>query len=257
MLPHEGLTAGQDERVDPDGHPPVPEKDDAGDVHDLAELRALEDQPDESSPEDRQRRLLILAALLTLLVVCGGLAGFLALASNRTRTAAAPAASTATATPTPTPTPAAATVTPVNLGPADYVGRPVADVQARLTAQQLLVSLRPLQTSAIADGSVISLDRVGAVLPGTTVTVTYAVAPPRAPAPPPRPTHRSTPTPTQKHAPRPTPAAPSTPAPTPDVPVPTVPPPSGTFGVPGNAVQAWVEQNWGHRTAGSSRTPGG
>jgi serine/threonine-protein kinase len=144
-------------------------------------------------PERRRRWSLVLAALLTLVVVSGGTYGVLELASRRTDAAAAAG------------TPA---VQPVSLTAADYVGRPVDAVRAELTGRGLQVSLRPLQTSDVADGSVIALDPVGQVPPGTVVTVTHAVAP------------------------------------TPGVPVPLpVPLPTGVPGLSDNPWLEWAQQN--------------
>jgi serine/threonine-protein kinase len=88
----------------------------------------------------------------------------------------------------------------VSLSSADYVGRPVAEVQAELIERGLQVTLKPLQTGDVPDGQVIDLDPVGQVLPGAAVTVTYAVAPP-----PPTPTPTPTPEATPEATPAPTP----------------------------------------------------
>ncbi|MGZ4670082.1 MAG: protein kinase domain-containing protein [Blastococcus sp.] len=94
----------------------------------------------------------------------------------------------------PRTTPASTSPAAVHLTAADYVGRPVAGVQAALVARGLQVHLVPVTTAATAPGQVTAVAPVGDVAPGSTVTVSYAVAPVVVP----------TPTPT----PRPTPQAP-------------------------------------------------
>jgi serine/threonine-protein kinase len=69
----------------------------------------------------------------------------------------------------------------VALSTGDYVGRPVAEVQAELLARGLQVTLRPVQTPDVPDGQVIAVDPAGQLSPGTLVTLTHAVAPPPAP----------------------------------------------------------------------------
>jgi eukaryotic-like serine/threonine-protein kinase len=76
-------------------------------------------------------------------------------------------------------TPTAAPTVDVNAG--DYLGRPVAEVQADLISQGLTVQLRPIQTADAADGEVLAVEPVGPQSPGASVTVTSAVAPPPAP----------------------------------------------------------------------------
>jgi serine/threonine-protein kinase len=69
------------------------------------------------------------------------------------------------------------------LAAGNYIGRPVADVQAELSVFGLAVTLRPLTTTDVPDGTVIAVDPVGELTPGSPVTLTHAVAPPPAPAP--------------------------------------------------------------------------
>ncbi|MGY2001575.1 protein kinase domain-containing protein [Blastococcus sp. SYSU DS1024] len=79
---------------------------------------------------------------------------------------------------------------PVVLTAADFVGRPVAEVEAELAAAGLGVDLLGRESAAVPADHVLALAPVGAVAPGTVVTVTYAVAPPEpepGPAPQPAP----------------------------------------------------------------------
>jgi serine/threonine-protein kinase len=75
----------------------------------------------------------------------------------------------------------------VLLRSADYVGRPVDDVEAELVGLGLRVDRHAEQTGAAAPGTVLDVGPVGSVSPGQVVTVTYAVAPdvpaPSSPAP--------------------------------------------------------------------------
>jgi serine/threonine-protein kinase len=83
------------------------------------------------------------------------------------------------------PTPA--TVAMVELAAAEFVGRPVRDVQAELVARGLQVSVAPVETAAAPAGQVLSVEPVGSVAPDTVVTVSYAVPPVVVPAPPEQP----------------------------------------------------------------------
>ena len=69
----------------------------------------------------------------------------------------------------------------VDVSAEDYLGRPVAEVEAALTGLGLSVQLRPIQTADATDGTVLAVEPVGRLAPGQVVTVTPAVAP--APAP--------------------------------------------------------------------------
>ncbi|SHG37559.1 serine/threonine protein kinase [Geodermatophilus nigrescens] len=127
-----------------------------------------------SAPRRRRGLLLALGALLAALAVVG-----VVLANAGDGGDATPAAPTTTSSaPAPAPDPTVAVTA------ADHVGRPVGEVQQELTARGLQVTLRPVTTADVPDGQVITLDPVGALAPGTVVTVTHAVAPPPAPAPP-------------------------------------------------------------------------
>jgi eukaryotic-like serine/threonine-protein kinase len=76
-----------------------------------------------------------------------------------------------------TPTVAPAVV--VDAG--DYLGRPVAEVEADLIGLGLSVQLRPIQTADAIDGEVLAVEPVGRLSPGQLVTVTPAVAPSATP----------------------------------------------------------------------------
>ncbi|MCZ2839982.1 protein kinase domain-containing protein [Modestobacter sp. VKM Ac-2985] len=170
-------------------------------------LPPAEDEDDlDAEPGRRRRWPFLVATLLAFLVAMGSTFGLLQLATDRAdpQPVAQPAP---TAAPAP---PSEPVVQLVSLSTVDYVGRPVAEVQAELVERGLVPTLRPLQTGDVADGSVIALDPVGQVLPGAAVTLTHAVAPPPPPPPPPPPAPEPAPAP----APAPTPAA--EPAPTED-----------------------------------------
>ncbi|WP_236835168.1 protein kinase, partial [Blastococcus sp. KM273129] len=73
---------------------------------------------------------------------------------------------------------------PVVLAAADFVGRPVAEVEAELASVGLGVELVGRESDAVPADHVLELAPVGAVAPGTVVLVTYAIAPPEPePAP--------------------------------------------------------------------------
>jgi serine/threonine-protein kinase len=69
------------------------------------------------------------------------------------------------------------------LAAADYVGRPVDEVEAALGVLGLAVERVAVETAEHAPGLVTAISPSGAVSPGDHVTVSYAVAPPPAPAP--------------------------------------------------------------------------
>jgi eukaryotic-like serine/threonine-protein kinase len=147
--------------------------------------------PDTPAPgaPGRTRRGAVLAGLLALLALAV-VGVVLALtsgdpegtaASPTTTSSPAPSSAAATA-PTPVPTSSSAPTStgpvPVDVVAADLVGRPLADVRAALTGLGLLVQPQPVVTGEVPADQVTAVAPEGAVLPGQTVTVTYAVAPP-------------------------------------------------------------------------------
>ena len=78
----------------------------------------------------------------------------------------------------------AGTVQPVPVRAADLVGRPVEVAEAALVEQGLGVQRTARETPDTAPGLVVEVGPVGAVPPGTVITLAYAVAPP-APTPTP------------------------------------------------------------------------
>jgi serine/threonine-protein kinase len=77
----------------------------------------------------------------------------------------------------------APTSSSVILAAADYVGRPVDDVESALGALGLAVERVAVETGEHAPGTVTAISPAGAVSPGALIAVSYAVAPPSAPAP--------------------------------------------------------------------------
>jgi eukaryotic-like serine/threonine-protein kinase len=147
-------------------------------VDDLRAGRPLPPLPDEPRTLPlarawRRRRRRLLAPVAALVVGAGLGVGALQLLAMP---------------PTATPTVAqAAPAAGVLLRSADYVGRPVDDVEAELVGLGLRVDRHAEQTGAAAPGTVLDVGPVGSVSPGQVVTVTYAVAPdvpaPSSPAP--------------------------------------------------------------------------
>jgi eukaryotic-like serine/threonine-protein kinase len=151
-------------------------------------LPVLGAEPDPPSGKPRVplqavgRRLAVGAAIgvvavLALVAVAVGLLG---------GNPAGPAAGTTTGQPTgQTAEPAAQTTaeTPptIDLVAADFVGRPVADVQAELTALGLVPQLQPVQTADVPEGQVTAVDPLTGLVSGSPVTVSHAVAPPAPP----------------------------------------------------------------------------
>jgi protein kinase-like protein len=62
----------------------------------------------------------------------------------------------------------------------DYVGRPVGVVEGELAGRGFAVTLVPVERSDVPDGQVTAVAPSGPVAPGSTLTVTHAVAPPPA-----------------------------------------------------------------------------
>jgi serine/threonine-protein kinase len=136
------------------------------------------DEPD-GAPPSRHRRLLV--PLVGLLAVAAIVFGIVQTFGADTPAASTSPAPTTSAAPTPAPAPR------LLLASANYVGRPVGEVQAELTVFGLTVTLRPLTTTDVPDGTVIAVDPLGELSPGSPVTLTHAVAPPPAPEPEPAP----------------------------------------------------------------------
>ena len=95
---------------------------------------------------------------------------------------AAPSSATKSRTPSPTPSASVATVT---VRASDYLGRPVADARSALETAGLVVRVTSVSSTAGA-GSVVGVSPTGTVRRGSTVTLTVATAPTKAP---PRPRH--------------------------------------------------------------------
>jgi serine/threonine-protein kinase len=142
-------------------------------LHSTAVLPAVLPAP---APEGRRpaRRMLVpVLALSALVAVAVGLLQTLGSGGGSAAGTTSPSA--------PSSAPATAPA-PIQVRAEDYVGRPVADVQAALTALGLQVQLRPIQTADVPDQQVIAVDPVGDLTAAQQVVVTHAVAPP-APAP--------------------------------------------------------------------------
>ncbi|GAB5078332.1 protein kinase domain-containing protein [Arthrobacter sp. AD-310] len=101
-------------------------------------------------------------------------------ATSAPATSASPTRTSPAATPTPTrntPTPTQETV---NVIPAAYLGKDYRQVQSELSNLGLAVTVEPLQTNEAAPGRVVGLNPTGPLPVGSSITVTYAVAPPAA-----------------------------------------------------------------------------
>jgi hypothetical protein len=146
-----------------------------------------------AAPASSGRRALVRMALgaLAVLIVLAAVIGVLQHSSGSAGLAAARTgpATTAGVAVTSTPATTAARTTPsaprtVHVAAAGYLRRPVAQVRAALVALGLHVKLTPVTTRAVGAGLVTALAPTGDLPPGSTVTVSYAVAPVVAPAPP-------------------------------------------------------------------------
>jgi eukaryotic-like serine/threonine-protein kinase len=104
-----------------------------------------------------------------------------------------PPAAGSTATPPATSSSAPAAPTTVTVDAADLVGRPLAEVQAELTALGLAVEVADVATADVAPGLVTAVGPEGELTPGDTVTVSVATAPPVAPVAPAPPVVSQTP----------------------------------------------------------------
>jgi serine/threonine-protein kinase len=119
----------------------------------------------------------VLAAFAVVAVLVGALAG-----PGGPNPASGAGGSSSRSSPSSPATPA-----PVDVVAGDLVGRPLAEVQAELAARGLQVQTTPVVTGAVGAGLVTAVTPVGALAPGTAVTLSYAVAPVVAPAPAPAP----------------------------------------------------------------------
>jgi serine/threonine protein kinase len=151
-----------------------------------------EDTPPEEEPRGRSPWLIALIVLLVLAALA--LAAFLLtplLAGNDDEPSSAPITSSASASPsasesesptaeetTPEPTSAAPT-TPeaIVVDAAAYQGRPIDVVVAELNALGFSVNQQPEVTDEFAPGTVLTLNPVGPLPPGSQITVTFAEAP--------------------------------------------------------------------------------
>jgi serine/threonine-protein kinase len=126
----------------------------------------------------RRRAALAAAAVLALLVVTVVGLGLLGGGAESPAAEQNPQSTPTTTEPTTEPAPET-----IDLVAADYVGRPVAEVQAELAGLGLVVQLAPVQTADVPDGSVTAVDPSAGLADGAVVTVAHAVAPPPAPVP--------------------------------------------------------------------------
>jgi hypothetical protein len=126
--------------------------------------------------------LVVLAAVIGILQHSNGSAG-LASARTGTATTAGVAVTSTPVTTAPTTTAPSAPRT-VHVAASGYLRHPVSQVRAALIALGLQVKLTPVTTRAVGAGLVTALAPAGDVPVGSTVTVSYAVAPVVVPAPP-------------------------------------------------------------------------
>ena len=127
-------------------------------------------------PERRRPTGLIAGAAAAILLIAALVGGIGVLSGGDGESSAATTTTTAEQ-----PSTAAQTPPTVTLDPAAYLGRPVTEVQAELTALGLTVALQPVQTADVAEGAVTALTPTDGLLAGATVTVSHAVAPPAPP----------------------------------------------------------------------------
>ncbi|MEE2523751.1 serine/threonine protein kinase [Pseudarthrobacter sp. J75] len=157
------------------------------------------DQPDEpvDEPEKRGRSPWTWPLVALILLIIFALIGYFLSqsslfpsgdpTSSETTTASRTTAATTratTASQTPTQTQTQSTPTPtetvgkININPAAYLGRDYRIVQNELAMQNLQVRLATREDATATPGTVVEIDPVGQVDPGTVVTITYATAPP-------------------------------------------------------------------------------
>ena len=185
-------------------------------------------------PRRRLRRTVASVATLAVGVVLGG--AVLQLVSGP----AAPVTASATGAGERGVVAEPATPSPdhVQVDPAAYLGRPLADVQGELLALGLLVQVSPETSTTVPPDGVVSVTPNGALTRGDTVLVTYAAAPaaPAVPvvpvAPSPAPASPATPV-TEAVQRAPAPVVVPAPAPVVHAPVPPVPRPPAPAPAPG------------------------
>jgi eukaryotic-like serine/threonine-protein kinase len=128
-----------------------------------------------ASPRRGNRGLFVAVAAVTVVLVVAVVFGVLHATGGSnpaTGPSTSPGSSTDTAAPPPT----------IHLAATQVTGRPLDVVQAQLKGMGLRVRPVPVTTASAPAGQVVSVDPVGELSPGETVTVSYAVAPP-APSP--------------------------------------------------------------------------
>ncbi|WP_237492130.1 serine/threonine protein kinase [Modestobacter sp. L9-4] len=178
----------------------------------------------------------VLVPLLALLVGAGLAAGVLQTVAPGGETAA-----TAASVDLGPVAPVEQTTGPVQIDPADYLDRPLAAVQAQLEGLGLVVQTEEIPTTSEDPGTVVD---VAPLADGTTVVVSYAVAPPTVAAPSSAAPRRSAeqavqrPTPTREAAPT---STESTRAPVTSAPRTTTPAP-GTTSAPATTTSAPAEE---------------
>jgi serine/threonine-protein kinase len=141
----------------------------------LPVLPPIEEPHVSAPPRERRRPTALLVGAAVALVLIAALVLGVGLLQNTADTET-PAADTTTGTTATTP--AEQTPATVALDPADYVGRPVGEVQAELAALGLAVALQPVETADVAEGLVTAVAPVDGLVAGASVTVSHAVPPP-------------------------------------------------------------------------------
>jgi hypothetical protein len=146
---------------------------------------AVLSQPAAESPapaisHGRRAAVRVLAGMAGAFVVAAALVGALAGGGGADAAAGDATGSSSSASSASSPSSAPTTpATPATVGITadDLVGRPVAEVQAELEALGLQVVRASVETADVAAGLVTAVGPEGQLAPGTSVTVTYAVAP--------------------------------------------------------------------------------
>jgi eukaryotic-like serine/threonine-protein kinase len=144
----------------------------------LPVARPVDDDTHVTTPPSERRRptAVLVGALVALLLVAALVTGISLLGASDDDPAAE-------STATPEQTTAVQTPAAVQVDPAAFVGRPVADVQAELSVLGLVVVLQEVQTADVAEGLVTGVTPTDGLVAGSTVTVSHAVAPPPPPVP--------------------------------------------------------------------------